>query len=153
MICQSRELGFLFIDQTIYLDNPFSLSYDRQSHAWSADANYNLHNRMGTISMQQSHFKNFFHAHKDFKVLGHVVTVWGKGIFEQAILLSFLNHYLGNNVVIISSTIPQVVRCAVYESSFFWTKNGEALKDICSSFLVHICLSSARSSTPDLAAA
>ena len=41
--------------------------------------------------------------------------------------MSFLNHYLSNNVVIISSTIPQVVRYAVYELSFFWTKNGGAI--------------------------
>ena len=29
--------------------------------------------------------------------------------------------------MIIRSTIPQVVRYAVYESSFLWTKNGEAI--------------------------
>ena len=116
---QSRELGFLLIDQTTYLYNPLSLSYDATSQDWSApNVTYQFSDGNGkNVTVKHTSFPSFYHVLTLFGV-----PLWGKGIFVRAISLSFLNHYLRNNVVIISSTIPQVVRCAVYESSFFWTK-------------------------------
>ena len=42
---QSRELGFLFIDQTTYLYNPFGLSYDKTPRWWSAKGIVQVTNR------------------------------------------------------------------------------------------------------------